>query len=184
MLDGQSAQKTGDELDIASGSVTGIWRKCRNIIAWHELDRPALRDKDCVLDTAWGAHRRVAHHGAPSRPRVLEAKPFQVNIAFLVAADGTKRFAPGSLTVQAVASKQAAYTCRISQTVADASRRMLTDQGGEWSRMPRVFARVRTVNHSLEWCAADGTTTNLGECHNGIAKSLGSQLGLFPRQTV
>jgi hypothetical protein len=61
----------------------------------------------------------------------------------------------------------------------DPSCRLTTDQGSEWARLPQVFASAATVNHSIEWVAQDGTTTNLGEAYNGIIKKLGSELHIW-----
>ena len=55
------------------------------------------------------------------------------------------------------------------------SCRIDCDQGCELARLPSMFSDVKTVNHSLEWLAADCTSTNLGEAHNGILKNLGAK---------
>ena len=94
-----------------------------------------------------------------SRPRVLDSKPFQVVLAYHM--DGEqRRFIPGSLSVQRVVSKKATYNGRVAQTMMEASCRIACDEGGEWARLPSLFAGVKTVNHKLEWVAADGTPTH------------------------
>eukprot|EP00959_Pyramimonas_sp_CCMP1952_P363944 7620988-Pyramimonas_sp.AAC.1 len=76
-------------------------------------------------------------------------------------------------------AKGANYNCKLVETLQDHSCRISCDQGGEWSRLPRAFSDVRTVNHSIEWVTYDGQTTSLGECFNGHLKGLGRKLNLF-----
>ena len=160
------------------GTLSEIWKRCRVAVIWYEQNKAKLTDSQCIIDITWGPHRRVAQAGAPSRPRVLESKPFQVALAYRM--DGDKRqFIPGSLSVQAVVSKKATYNGRVALTMMEPSCQIACDCGGEWARLPSLFADVKTVNHNLEWVAADGTCTNLGEAHNGILKSLGAKLGLW-----
>ena len=85
-----------------------MWKRFRSALVWYEQSRPKVTDSDCIVDLTWGPHRRVAKAGAPSRPRVLESKPFQVALAFRMNGD-SRQFIAGSLRVQAVVSKKATY---------------------------------------------------------------------------
>ena len=177
-LEGTSNTRASQEMKMWKGTLSEIWKRCRVAVIWYEQNKAKLTDSQCIIDITWGPHRRVAQAGAPSRPRVLESKPFQVALAYRM--DGDKRqFIPGSLSVQAVVSKKATYNGRVALTMMEPSCQIACDCGGEWARLPSLFADVKTVNHNLEWVAADGTCTNLGEAHNGILKSLGAKLGLW-----
>ena len=177
-LEGTSNTKAAMEPSMWKGAVTDVWKRCRAAVVWHELNKAKLTDALCIIDITWGPHRRVAKAGAPSRPRVLEQKPFQVALAYRM--DGERRqFIPGSLSVQGVQSKKATYNGRVALSLMDPSCRISCDQGGEWARLPSLYADVKTVNHSLEWVPADGTCTNLGEAHNGILKCLGAKLSIW-----
>ena len=129
-LDGTSNGRTSQELKMWKGSVTEIWRKRRSALVRHEQSKAKIAESLCIIDITWGPHRRVAQSGAPSRPRVLDSKPFQVVLAYHM--DGEqRRFIPGSLSVQRVVSKKATYNGRVAQTMMEASCRIACDEGGE-----------------------------------------------------
>ena len=126
---GVSNTRASMELNMWKGTVAETRKRARSAVVWHELSKPKLTDSLCIIDLAWGPHRRVAQAGAPSRPRVLESKPFQVILAYLT--DGERRqFIPGSLSVQAVNSKKATYNAHVAQTVMEASCSIACDEGG------------------------------------------------------
>ena len=177
-LAGSSQDRISSELKIYKGTLTALFRRFRESIIYHELNKPKLAEADCILDITWGPHRRKAHSGAPSQPRKLEQKPYQVAIAFIMNGP-SRQFIPGTLSVQAITSKKATYNAKIAQTMMEASCRISCDQGGEWARLPRTYADVKTVNHSIEWVTPDGVTTNLGEASNGLLKNLGSTLKIW-----
>ena len=131
-----------------------------------------------IVDITWGPHRRVCHYGAPARPRPLESYTFLVSLGYDLQ-EGRRVFIPGTLAVQRTLSKGATYCKNVLQTLQDPNCHLTCDQGSEWARTPRVFASVRTVNHSIEWVTPQGVSTNLGECMNGQLKTLGTYLNLF-----
>ena len=59
-----------------------LWRRNLSAVVWHELNKRKLVDQQCIMDITWGPHRRLAKAGAPSRPRVLESKMFQMLLAY------------------------------------------------------------------------------------------------------
>ena len=163
---------------IFRGTVSEVQRKLREPVVRYELNRPMLEDTDIIVDLTFGPHRRVAHYGAPARPRKIDAIPFQIVVGFRWDG-GVRRFIPRSLRANHVHSKNAMYNADILGTIASHSCRVTCDQGSEFSRLPRRYASVQTVNHSVEWVTADGISSNLGEAYNGILKTLGTTLQLF-----
>eukprot|EP00973_Karenia_brevis_P085610 11876472-Karenia_brevis.AAC.1 len=107
-LEGYSNTRASAELKVWKGTLCDMWRRARSALVWYEQSKPRLADSDCIIDITWGPQRRVARAGAPSRPRVLESKPFQVVLAFRMNGD-QRQFVQGSLSVQAISSKRATY---------------------------------------------------------------------------
>eukprot|EP00959_Pyramimonas_sp_CCMP1952_P275972 5768304-Pyramimonas_sp.AAC.1 len=60
------------------------------------------------MDLTFGPHRRVAHYGAPARPRKVDASPFQIATGFEMQ-NGKRTSITGALRVNHVASKNATY---------------------------------------------------------------------------
>eukprot|EP00959_Pyramimonas_sp_CCMP1952_P031638 663579-Pyramimonas_sp.AAC.1 len=64
---------TAHAKSIFRGTVSDVFRKLREPVVRYEMNRPILEDMDIVVDVAFGPHRRVAHYGAPARPRKIDA---------------------------------------------------------------------------------------------------------------
>ena len=175
---GSSQAETAADVGVHRNFVGAMWSCFRSFARWKERSRPPLDNSDTIIDITWGPHRRVAHSGAPARPRVMSSITYQVALGYTIV-DGKRRFTPSSLRTQRVLSKQATYNANVATTLMNPNCRVTTDQGGEWARMKYRYADAQSVNHSIEWITADGITTNLGECYNGILKTLGTSLCIW-----